>query len=312
MDKLNALASFVRSVDLGSFSAAATHLGISQPAVSQQVRALEDNLGTRLLNRTTRRLALTEAGERYYVYASDIVERLAEADRSVQSVKAQMSGTLAIGLPIGFSESTLGNFLIEFKRNHPCLVLDVSLSDTFVDIVKERLDVAIRVGEIKDETLIVRRLGIIERCLIASPGYLDRAGRPQHPSDLKQHEYLFYKGIATGFDVPLVGSNGEHTTTRIGPTMMVNNSTTLYDATLAGLGISLNKRWLVETDIREGLLEEVLPEWTYPSHPIHAVYPSNRFIPLKVRRFVVALAEFLEANDAFRSKSADKIRSEEV
>lgn len=312
LDKLNALVSFVRAVDLGSFSAAAIHLGISQPAVSQQVRALEESLGTRLLNRTTRRLALTEAGERYYAYASDIVERIAEADRSIQSAEAQMSGSLAIGLPIGFSESTLGNFLIEFKKNHPCLVLDVSLSDTYVDIVKERLDVAIRVGEIKDETLIVRRLGIIERCLIASPEYLDRAGRPQQPSDLGQHDYLFYKGIATGFDVPLVGRDGEHTTTRIKPAMMVNNSTTLYDATLAGLGIGLNKRWLMETDIREGRLEEVLPEWTYPSHPIHAVYPSNRFIPLKVRRFVVALADFLETNGAFKSKIATETRSKVI
>lgn len=300
MDKFNLLSSFVQAVNLGSFSAAADYLGISQPAVSQQVRALEQDLGTRLLNRTTRRLSLTEAGERYHVYATDILEKLGEADRSVQSEEAQMSGTLSIGVPLGFAESELGSFLIQFKKNHPCLIMDVSMSDQFVDVIQQRLDVAIRMGEIKDERLIVRRLGMAERCLVASPGYLDRKGRPVHPAELPEHDYLLYKNISTGNRVPFVSTLGEKLMIEITPTMLVNNSATLRQAALAGLGISLGNRWLIDKHLQAGELEQVLPDWSYPPHPVHAVYPSNRFIPLKVRRFVDELQSYLKQADAFR------------
>lgn len=292
MDKLSALSGFVQSVNLGSFSAAAKHLGVSQPAISQQVRGLEEQLGTRLLNRTTRQLQLTEAGERYYAYARDILERLVEADRSVQSDETQMSGPLSIGLPLGFAESVLSDFLIRFKKEHPCLLLDISLSDQFVDVIQERLDVAIRMGEIRDERLIVRRLGVAQRCLVASPEYLDKKGRPRHPAELPEHDYLLYKNISTGDRVPFISTLGEKLSIKINPAMIVNNSSTLRQAALAGLGISIANRWLIEPYLASGELELVLPEWQYPPHPIHAVYPSNRFIPTKVRRFVDRLQEY--------------------
>lgn len=294
MDKLSALSGFVQSVNLGSFSAAAKHLGVSQPAISQQVRGLEDQLGTRLLNRTTRQLQLTEAGERYYAYARDILERMIEADRSIQSDETQMSGPLSIGLPLGFAESVLSDFLIRFKKEHPCLLLDISLSDQFVDVIQERLDVAIRMGEIRDERLIVRRLGVAQRCLVASPDYLDRKGRPRHPAELPEHEYLLYKNISTGDRVPFISTLGEKLSIKINPAMIVNNSSTLRQAALAGLGISIANRWLIEPYLTSGELELVLPEWQYPPHPIHAVYPSNRFIPIKVRRFVDRLQDYFK------------------
>lgn len=301
MDKLSALSGFVQSVNLGSFSAAAKHLGVSQPAISQQVRGLEDQLGTRLLNRTTRQLQLTEAGERYYAYARDILERMIEADRSVQSDETQMSGPLSIGLPLGFAESVLSDFLIRFKKEHPCLLLDISLSDQFVDVIQERLDVAIRMGEIRDERLIVRRLGVAQRCLVASPDYLDRKGRPRHPAELPEHEYLLYKNISTGDRVPFISTLGEKLSIKINPAMIVNNSSTLRQAALAGLGISIANRWLIEPYLASGELELVLPEWQYPPHPIHAVYPSNRFIPIKVRRFVDRLQDYFKEMGALDS-----------
>lgn len=304
MDKLSALSGFVQSVNLGSFSAAAKHLGVSQPAISQQIRGLEDQLGTRLLNRTTRQLQLTEAGERYYAYARDILERLIEADRSIQSDETQMSGPLSIGLPLGFAESVLSDFLIRFKKEHPCLLLDVSLSDQFVDVIQERLDVAIRMGEIRDERLIVRRLGVAQRCLVASPDYLDRKGRPRHPAELPEHEYLLYKNISTGDRVPFISTLGEKLSIKINPAMIVNNSSTLRQAALAGLGISIANRWLIEPYLASGELELVLPEWQYPPHPIHAVYPSNRFIPIKVRRFVDRLQDYFKEMGAL-DKSFD-------
>lgn len=301
MDRFSALASFVQSVNLGSFSAAAKHLGISQPAVSQQVRGLETDLGVRLLNRTTRQLHLTEAGERYFSYARDILERLEEADRSVQSEDAQMSGPLSIGLPLGFAESILSEFLIAFKKEHPCLLLDISLSDEFVDVIQERLDIAIRMGDIKDDRLIVKRLGVAQRCLIASPDYLNRRGRPQHPADLPDHDYLLYKNISTGDRVPFLSTLGEKLSIKICPSMKINNSATLRRAALAGLGITIANRWMVEPQLQSGELELVLPDWRYPPHPIHAVYPSNRFIPLKVRRFVDRLRSYFEDRGALEA-----------
>ncbi len=304
MDKLSALSGFVQSVKLGSFSAAAKHLGISQPAVSQQVRGLEEELGTRLLNRTTRQLRLTDAGERYYAYASDILDRLTEADRSVNSEEAQMSGPLSVGLPLGFAESVLSDFLIGFKKEHPGILLNVSLSDLFVDVIQERLDLAVRMGEIKDDRLIVRKLGMVQRCLVASPDYLERRGRPHHPAELSDHEYLLYRNTSTGDCLPFFNTAGERLSVRITPSMIVNNTGTLREAALAGLGITLAKRWLIEPFIASGDLELVLPEWEYPPHPVHVVYPSNRFIPLKVRRFVDSLQSFFMEKDAFGTSEA--------
>lgn len=301
MDKLTALSSFVQAVKLGSFSAAARHLEVSQPAVSQQIRSLESALNTLLLNRTTRQLRLTEAGERYYAYASDILERMAEADRSVQSEDAQMSGPLSVGLPLGFSETALCAFLIRFKQEYPRIVLDISLSDTFVDVIHERLDLAIRMGEIQDDRLIVRKLGMSQRCLVASPRYLNERGRPMHPQDLRDHDYLLYRNILTGYMVPFVGPGGEQLSVHINPSLIVNNSHALRQAAIAGLGISIANRWLIDPFIRSGELEVVLPEWHYPPHPVHAVYPSNRFIPAKVRRFVERLQTYLTEEGAFES-----------
>ncbi|MEP2706036.1 MAG: LysR family transcriptional regulator [Roseibium sp.] len=299
MDKLTALTSFVQSVNLGSFSAAAQHLGISQPAVSQQVRSLEDTLGIRLLNRTTRQLRLTDAGERYHAYALDILDRLLEADRSVQSEEAQMSGTISIGLPLGFSETVLGEYLFQFKQDHPDLLMDISMSDLYVDIIHQGLDVAIRLGEIHDERLIVRRLGQAERCLIAAPSYLDRMGRPSHPDELPDHDYLLYKNIQTGDCVPFYSALGDKLSIKISPSMIINNSGALRQAALKGLGITLSHKWMIEDYLEQGKLELVLPDWMYPLHPVHAVYPSNRFIPLKVRRFVDGLQTFLKNSGAF-------------
>ncbi|MBN9670284.1 LysR family transcriptional regulator [Roseibium aggregatum] len=299
MDKLVALKSFVQSVKFGSFSAAAKHMGISQPAISQQIRSLENELGNRLINRTTRQLNLTEAGQRYLVHAQDILERLEEADRSIRSEDDQMTGLLSLGLPSGFSETLLSNFLLDFNTDYPGIVLDISLSDLYADVVQERLDVAIRMGDISDDRLIVRRLGTAQRCLVASPRYLDERGRPKHPSDLCTHDYLLYKTISTGLQVPFISPGGENLSVRIKPSMIVNNSAMLRRAALAGRGIVLANRWLIDPYLRSGELELVLPEWRYPPHPVYAVYPSNRFIPLKVRRFVDRLQGFLDEQKTF-------------
>ncbi|EEE45085.1 LysR family transcriptional regulator [Roseibium alexandrii] len=304
MDKLSALSSFVNAVRLGSFSAAATHLGVSQPAVSQQVRSLEDTLGTRLINRTTRRLSLTEAGERYFAYASDILEKLSEADRSVQSNEAQMSGRLTVSLPYAFTEPELAGFLTKFKAAYPNILFDVQLSDAMVDLQKERIDVAIRMGHLRDDRLIVKKLGDMKRCLVASPDYLNRRGRPETPENLKTHDFLLYPHIAEAGSIELVGPTGKAAKVAVSPTMVINNSAALRRAAIAGLGISTAVTWLSAPHFGTGELELILEDWSYGVHPIHAVYPSYRFIPMKVRQFVSDLQAHLDGQQAFADPTA--------
>ncbi|RWN59811.1 LysR family transcriptional regulator [Mesorhizobium sp.] len=299
MDRLTELTSFVRACDTASFSAAARELGLSQPAVSQQIRALEKRLGVRLFDRTTRHVSPTEAGRRYLERARDIIERLEEADRSVGCLESKMCGRLAVGAPASFGAGVLGSYLIEFKRAYPELLLDVALTDSFVDVIAEGLDVAIRMGTIDDDRLIVRKLGVIGRCLAATPEYLDRRGRPRRPEDLADHDYLLYAHIRKRDVVPLTGPGGEKAEVRIRPAMRSDNSLLNHQALLSGVGIGLGHRVILDPLIAEGLLEHVLPDWHYAPHHVHAVYPSNRFIPLKVRRFVAGFADHLAAMGAF-------------
>jgi len=299
MDKLSALTSFVQAVKLGSFSAAAAQLGVSQPAVSQQVRALEDSIGARLINRTTRRLSLTEPGERYFAYACEIVDRMAEADRAVQSNEAQMSGRLSASLPAGFAEPVLADFLVEFQETYPDILLDVQMSDVIIDLQKERVDVAIRLGDLQDDRLIVKRFGSAQRVLVASRTYLDRVGRPACPDGLQGMDFLLYPSVEAAGRLQLHHVSGETLHVPVSPVMVMNNSATLRHAAQRGLGIATSLRWLADPLLKTGELELVLPDWTCDQHPVHAVYPSNRFIPLKVRRFVTDLQAYMSRKGAF-------------
>ncbi len=299
MDRLTAMASFVRICELGSFSAAAQDFGISQPSISQQIRGLEAHLGVRLFNRTTRHVTLTDAGASYLERARDILERLDEADRTVGGLDQAMSGRLAVSAPVGLGGTVLANFFIEFKRAYPDLVLDISLSDSFVDVVAERIDVAIRLGAISDDRLVVRRLGTVERCLAAAPAYLARNGKPQHPSDLADHEYVIHSQQVAGGTLPLIGPKGERVEVPVRSTFRTDNALLMREALVAGLGIGLMHRKLFDPLLADQRLEYVLPGWHYPPHQVHAVYPSNRYIPLKVRRFVEELSTYLRTVGAF-------------
>jgi DNA-binding transcriptional LysR family regulator len=306
MDRLTALASFVRICELGSFSAAAQDFGLSQPSISQQIRGLEAHLGVRLFNRTTRHVTLTDAGVTYLERARDVLERLDEADRIIGGLDQAMSGRLAISAPVGLGSTVLVNFFMEFKRTYPDLVLDISLSDSFVDVVAERFDVAIRLGTISDERLIVRRLGIVERCLAAAPDYLARKGKPQHPTDLTEHEYIIHSQQVAGGTLPLAGPKGERVDVPVRPTFCTDNALLMREALVAGVGIGLMHRKLFDPLLANQRLEYVLPEWRYAPHQVHAVYPSNRYIPLKVRRFVDGLVTYLQANAAFACTDRDR------
>ncbi|WP_029009241.1 LysR family transcriptional regulator [Azospirillum halopraeferens] len=293
MDRLAMLTSFVSVCERGGFSAAAAALGRTQPAVSQQVRALEDRLGVRLLDRTTRAVTPTEAGARYLEHARAVLDRLEEADRSVGRADAAMTGRLAVGAPVGFGTSVLAAHLLAFKRAHPDLLLDVSLSDRFVDVVAERLDVAIRMGALSDERLVVRRIGTLERGLAATPAYLDRAGRPRHPADLAGHAYILHAEVRDGETVQLTHRSGETARVAVRPVLRSDSSALTGEAIAAGLGIGLIHGIHLAPRVAAGELEPVLPDWRFAPHAVHAVYPSNRHIPAKVRVFVDGLAAHL-------------------
>jgi len=306
MDRLTALTSFVRVCDLGSFSAAAQDLGLSQPAISQQIRGLESHLGVRLFNRTTRHVSLTDAGARYLERARDVLERLDEADRAISGLDQAMGGRLAVSAPVGLGVSVLASYFIEFKKTYPDLVLDVSLSDSFVDVIAERLDVAIRLGSISDDRLIVRRLGLVERRLAAAPDYLARRRKPQHPSDLADHDYIIHSQHVAGETLALTGPDGERVEIPVRPILRTDNALLMRDALVAGLGIGLMHKKLFDPLLAEHRLEYVLPEWRYEPHQVHAVYPSNRYIPLKVRRFVDGLASYLHNLGAFTHSEQER------
>ncbi|UUX50993.1 LysR family transcriptional regulator [Nisaea acidiphila] len=305
MDRLSALNSFVRACENGSFSAAARELGLTQPAVSQQIRALEQHLGVRLFDRTTRKVLPTEEGLRYLDRARDILERLDAADRSVSGIDVAMTGRLAVGAPVGFGSDILAPYFAAFKRDYPELLLEVSLTDRFVDVIEERLDVVIRMGHLEDDRLIVRRLGEIGRSLAASAHYLNRRGRPKHPSELPMHDYLLYTHIRSGEMVTLEGPDGQLFETRVRPVLSADHKSVLHHALLSGLGICLVHTPFLRQMIANGGIEHVLPEWRYPRQNVHVVYPSNRFVPQKVRRFVDGLTRFLKEQNILENASPE-------
>ena len=299
MDRFAAISSFIAAVELGSFSAAADHTGQSQPTVSAHIKALETELGARLFNRTTRRLVLTEAGDQYYSMVHGLIRQVDEATRAVRNIDEQMTGGLNIGVSVGFAEQALAEFILQFKTRYPNILLKVSMTEEFVDLFSNGLDVAVRMGRIEDENLVIRRLGAAPRRLAASPGYLDKMGRPKHPSELADHQYLLYANFPEQRQLTLTNRQGEQATVGLNPSMIVNNSSLIRQAAIAGLGIGVAQTWLLKTHVENGALEYVLPDWRYDAQPVQAVYPSNRFIPLKVKRFVAELASYFEQKNAF-------------
>ncbi|TCU14842.1 DNA-binding transcriptional LysR family regulator [Rhizobium sullae] len=253
----------------------------------------------RLFDRTTRKVSLTDAGLLYLDHARRIVEQLNEADQVVSSLDGAMSGRLAIGAPVGFGTTVLADYLIDFKRTHPGLLLDVSLTDSFVDVVAERLDVAIRMSGVVDDRLIARRLGVIERCLAATPAYLERQGRPQHPCELSGHDYILHSNVVGGERFRLMNSQGETCEIRMEPVFCSDNSALTGQAISAGLGIGLIHKVLLDPLVADGTLEHVLPDWRYEPQFVHAVYPSNRYVPIKVRAFVEGLSRHLQSLKIF-------------
>ncbi len=285
MENLSEMAVFAKVVQQRSFTAAARDLGLSKSAVSKQVGRLEDRLGARLLNRTTRKLSLTEVGSVFYERCARIVEEAQAAADEVGSMAAAPRGRLRVNAPMTFGTLHLGPVIADFLQAHDEIEVDLVLDDRFSDLVEEGFDVAIRIAALLDSSLIVRRLAPSRSVLCAAPDYLRRHGRPEKPEDLGQHNCFGYLYRGTGTDWVLNGAKGPISVPLRG-NLRANNGEVLRDVALAGTGIVALPSFIVGDDLRAGRLTELLPDAVPQTHSIHAVYPHRRHLMPKVRAFV--------------------------
>lgn len=263
-------------------------LGFSPAVISKRIKRLEDRLGTRLLQRTTRQISLTEAGQGFYDRVLAILAGLEEAEAYIAGRSSQMYGTLKISAPTSFGRLHIAPHLKSFMQAHSELAINLVLSDEFVDIVGGGFDLAIRIAELTDSSLVARRLAPVRRVLCASPAYIDGHGMPQDIEDLRQHICL----PAHNHDPWRLDGPKGSLVFRPEGRLITNSSEVVREAVIAGLGIALRSTWDVGTELREGRLVQVLPAYE-GSHNVtlSAVYPSRQFLPAKVRVFIDFLAE---------------------
>lgn len=290
MDSASLMTLFVRAVDHGSFSAAARALGLSPSAVSRQVRRLEDGLGVRLINRSTRSITLTEEGHAFYERCARIVADIDEAQALVMSMGEHVQGRLRVTATVAFAKAHLLPLIPEFLRRYPELKLVLELTDRPVDLVAEGVDVAIRFTEqIADTSVVARKLANNKRVICASPAYLELNGVPERPADLLRHNCLRLSTVTSWNDWEFDEPDGKRIL-RVTGNFEANSADAIYHAVLAGVGIARLSTYLVAEDLLAGRLARVLPEYTYEKADILAIYPDRRNLSPKVRAFVDYLA----------------------
>lgn len=291
VENLEGLPVFVRAVREGSFSAAARVLGLTPSAVSKQIGRLEDQLAVRLFNRTTRRLGLTEEGAAFYERASRILADLEDAAAAVSSLQGVARGRLRVTMPTAFGVIHLLPALPDFLERHPEVTLEIDLNDRIVNMIEEGFDLALRVGDLEDSSLIGRRLAANRRVLAAAPDYLANHAPPQRPEDLASHNCLIYTYRAQRHDWHLVDAAGEESVFTVAGNLETNNPMMLRAAALAGLGVVLLPLWIIGPDLKAGRLQRLLPDYHWPDSAIQAVYPPGRHLSARVRAFLDFLVE---------------------
>lgn len=292
MEKLTALRVFRTVCELGSFSGAARRLRLSNPAVSKNVRELEEELGTRLIERTTRSVRTTEAGEAYLHRARAILDELAALDAEIKEHAGTPRGALRVAAPMSLGVARLAPLIGAFLVQYPELRIDLEMSDRYVDLVAEGFDVALRGGALGDSSLVARKLDVIERVLCAAPSYLERHGRPRRPQELAQHRCLVYSLAKTPGRVSL-RRQGRRVNVRVSGPLSVNSSLALAGAAAAGAGIALLPQLAVTEMLARGQLVPVLESWSAEPQALYAVYPRHHQVSRRVRLFVDYLAERL-------------------
>lgn len=291
MDRLADIALFLRVLDLGSISAAARNLGLSTAVASKRLQRLEQELGVRLLHRTTRQLHPTPEGLALAAQGRMLVEDLDALTAGLRQSGTGIAGSLRVTAPASFGQY-LSPLLPEFLALHPALKLSINLDDEMLDLVASGFDVAIRIGALADSTLVTRRLASNRRVLCAAPDYLHRHGAPATPAELERHACLVLVGSQGRADMwRLIDAEGRETAVRVDGRLESNLGESLRDAAVAGLGIALHSLWHIGDDLRTGRLQIVLPDFSIADTGIYAVMPQRRLVPPRVRAFVEFLAE---------------------
>jgi DNA-binding transcriptional LysR family regulator len=285
MDRLREMELFVRVVETGSFSAAARDLKLGQPAISRTVAALEERLRVRLLVRSTRQLAPTEAGTAFYERALRAIAEANEAEAAAQGAGAGLEGRLRICAPVTFARLHLVPRLGVFLDAHPRLWLELVMDDRVVDLVAENIDVALRVGTLSDSSLLARKLAQVERNVVATPAYLERRGVPSNPADLLEHDGIVY-GQNSGGQEWLFRRGTSETSVRLRTRLTLSAAEGVREAVLAGQGFAITSRWMFAPELASGAVVPVLNEWTLPPMELWVIYPSGKLTSTKARAFV--------------------------
>lgn len=294
MDRLTALHVFRTTVELGSFAATARHLGLSPAAVSKNVRELETHLGVRLLQRTTRRMSVTEAGTAYYERIASALDDLDEADGLMSAHRGSPKGRLRVSAPMTLTLVCLSHALPRFLQRHPDVSLDLQLDDRRVSIVEEGFDLAIRgTDRLEDSSLVAKKLMTMTHVVCGAPDYFERWGTPKHPRDLARHHCIKFSLSGHAHTWSFVHPSGDTVRQRVQGRYDVTSSLAVRDALREGLGLSLIPEVYVRDDLSAGRLQTVLDGWTKDQATLYAVYPSRRYVMPKVRAFIDFLVEEL-------------------
>ncbi|MEA2945266.1 MAG: hypothetical protein QOI40_596 [Alphaproteobacteria bacterium] len=290
MDRLTGMAVFAKVVDAGSFAAAARHFGMSPAMATTHVRTLEERLGVRLLNRTTRRVSTTEVGQNFYERCLRILSDLEEAEGSAGELQSAPRGLLRVTAPVSFGTRKLAPAIADYLVSYPDVSIDLSLDDPYLDLLEKRFDLAIRLGHLADSSLIARKLCTLATTLCASPGYLEKHGAPRTPQDLIGHNCLVYTYATPQSVWNFVDENGRQDLVRISGRFLADSGDALLALALRGGGVVLGPDYLVDDDLKAGRLVRLLPEYATLETAVHAVYPHSRHLSAKTRTFIDFLA----------------------
>ncbi|PTS90522.1 MULTISPECIES: LysR family transcriptional regulator [unclassified Caulobacter] len=290
---LEGLAIFAKVVELRSFAGAADELGLSKATVSKAVTRLETRLGARLFNRTSRRLALTDAGQSLAEPATGVLAQAEAAESAALAQSSTPRGLVRLAAPMSFGLSDVAPVLPGFMAAYPEVSVDLHLSDATVDLIGMGFDAALRIADLPDSSLVARRLRAVKRYLVASPAYLDRRGRPTHPGQLAEHCCLGYAYLPTPDTWRFVRGDGEEVSVRPAGALRANNADALMPALLAGLGLAVLPDFIAGAAIAGGRLEAVMPDWSPPPIALHLVTPPGGPRPARVEALTAYLASAL-------------------
>jgi len=285
MDRITSIELFIRVVETGSFSKAASDVGITQPTATKAVAAMEKRLGARLLHRSTRGVMLSEVGALYYDKCKLIAREVDEADNLATLLQSKVGGTLRISTSVAFGRRVLVPLVLRYMREHPEITIDLSFDDRYVNLVEQGVDLAIRMGPMADSTLGARYLGTNPWMMVAAPSYLNQRGTPRSAADLPSHACVVYSSVQGDDRWSLKTAAGEKLSVPVKGPLRSNNLSAILAAARAGMGLAVLPWYVARESLVDGTVQPVLTDHSLPEQEVHAVFPSPKLVPLKVTSF---------------------------